>query len=277
MRWWCSAQSLPWDWTWRPYLGVWLVVALLAAIYLWSRRGSAQTERRGRVRGGLYWLGLFLLWCALDWPIGALGGGYLASAHMLQFLLVGLLAPALMLLGLPASFFDRLRRRPRVLSLIRFVTAPLLALALYNAVMVFTHLPRLVDAWMPSQLGSFAIDALWFGAGLVFWWPVTCPVPVRPRFPDLVRVAYLFGNTIIAGFIALILVFSEYPVYGVFELAPPVSWLSSGDDQQVAGVLMKVGGALILWTAMTIVFFRWYGRENREAHVADREGFKPAT
>ncbi len=32
------------------------------------------------------------MWAALDWPIGKLGAGYLASAHTIEFLLLTLLA-----------------------------------------------------------------------------------------------------------------------------------------------------------------------------------------
>jgi len=276
MRWWCSAQTVAWDWTWRPYLGVWILVLLMAAAYVWISRTDRAAARGGvdgrpessHRRGWLFWLGLFLFWLALDWPVGALGGGYLASAHMLQFLLVGLVAPILLELGLPTSFYDRLARRPLALRVVRFVTQPLMALAIFNAVLVITHHPRIVDTWMSTQLGSFGIDALWFLAGVIFWWPVVCPVPERPRFPDLARMGYLFGNTIIAGFLALILVFAELPVYGVYELAPPTGWLTSREDQQIAGILMKVGGAAIMWTVMSVIFFRWYGRENPDGEVA---------
>ena len=32
-------------------------------------------------------LGVAILWGATDWPMGALGAGYLASVHMAQYLL----------------------------------------------------------------------------------------------------------------------------------------------------------------------------------------------
>ena len=87
MNWWCAAQGVPWDWTWRAYPGVWLFIGIVAIAY-WTVGGGRSVEPRKRL---LFWIGLALLWASLDWPLGALGAGYLASIHMVQFLLMALL------------------------------------------------------------------------------------------------------------------------------------------------------------------------------------------
>jgi cytochrome c oxidase assembly factor CtaG len=61
----------------------------------------------------------------------------------------------------------------------------------------------------------------------------------------------MFG---LAGF----LVYSTTPLYGVFELAPPLPGVSAHADHQLAGVLMSVGGAVVAFIAISITFFRWY-------------------
>ena len=109
MQWWCAAQGEVWEWAWRPYPGVWIFMLLLATGYLRLRKHAAeriqaagQEARRGSAAAGL--AGLAFLWIALDWPIGALGAGYLASVHMFQYLLIALVAPPLLAgeLGQPA-------------------------------------------------------------------------------------------------------------------------------------------------------------------------------
>ena len=37
------------------------------------------------------------------------------------------------------------------------------------------------------------------------------------------------------------------------------------EDQQIAGGVMKLIGSLILWTFITIAFFEWYAREQRQS------------
>jgi hypothetical protein len=59
-------------------------------------------------------------------------------------------------------------------------------------------------------------------------------------------------------------VFAESPLYRIFELAPPVLGLSASTDQQLAGLIMKVGNIPILWPVLLVLFLRW-ARVDREA------------
>jgi cytochrome c oxidase assembly factor CtaG len=70
------------------------------------------------------------------------------------------------------------------------------------------------------------------------------------------------------------LTFSELPVYAVYELAPPVSGLSAREDQLLAGLLMKIGGAPILWTWVSILFFSWYRESVREDALEAAEALR---
>lgn len=252
---------------------MWLLVGLLVVLYLGLRRTAGEagnasrgTDRRGRwARAG----GIFALWLALDWPLGALAG-YLASAHMVQYLLTALVAPPLLLLGVPSGAWERLARRERPVRVLRFLTHPLIALALFQLVVYYTHLPSVVDRLMVTPLGSFAIDALWLAGGVLFWWPVVAPVPARSRFSYPLKMGYLFLSTVLNTMPYAFLTFGGLPFYGIYELAPPVGPLGPREDQQLAGLLMKVGGGLILWTAITIQFFLWHAREG------EAEGPAPA-
>lgn len=261
MRWWCAAQGIPWSWSFQPYPGVWLFVAAIALGYgrLWRRTASVGPEgRRERRRcAGRFAIGLLLLWIALDWPVGALGSGYLASVHMVQFLLIALAAPPLLLSGIPEPAFRRLAGRPRLLGVLRILTHPLVALLLFNAVVFTTHWPSVVDGLMASQAGSFALDIGWLLAGLLFWWPLVSPVPER-RFPYGLKIGYLLLATVLNTAPYAFLTFGELPFYATFELAPRIGSISAREDQRVAGVLMKVGAGLVLWTAIGVLFYRWY-------------------
>ena len=259
MQWWCAAQGIPWSWSWRPYPGVWLFVALLLLAY----RGLTRDTRPSRPELARFAAGALTLWIALDWPVGALGSGYLASVHMVQFLLIALVAPPLLIASLPQPALVRIVTGPlgRVAALL---TRPLVALLIFHSVVIATHWPSVVDGLMGSQGGSLAIDMAWLGAGLLFWWPVASPVPDRPRFPLGVRICYLIASTVLMTLPYVFLTFAELPFYATYELAPPVGTLSSGEDQRLAGLIMRIGGGAILWTAAGILFWLWY-RTDQEA------------
>ena len=266
MQWWCSSQSVAWDWTWRPYVGVWILVIAAATAYGFHLRTLARD--RGRAAAGvgtrhrvLFGLGLMCLWAALDWPLGSLGSSYLASVHMAQFILVALLAPPLLLLGLPPGTYDLLRHSPRLHGAIDSVTQPVAAFFIFNVVMSVSHWPSVVDALMTTQLGSFALDMSWLVSGLIFWWPVIAPIPARPRFSPLAKILYLAVNIILVRPPVLIMLFAEHPAYATYELAPPIRGIFALEDQQFAGGLMKIGTSWILMIGISAVLYHWWKRE----------------
>ena len=266
MQWWCAAQDVAWRWNWTPYPGVWLFIAVLAAAYVVVHRRFAPGDPSfgPGARRGFAAAGLVLLWAALDWPIGALGSGYLASVHMVQFLLIAVAAPPLLLLGMPRGALERFAALPGVRSVVRVAGYPIVSLATFTVIMGFTHWPLVVDRLMAGQAGSFLLDMLWLVSGLVFWWPVAVALPHRAWQQEPFKMGYLIAATLVNTGVFAYLTFSQVPVYATFELAPPVGFLSTRDDQLVAGLLMKLGGAAVLWTSITILFFRWVGRSDRE-------------
>ncbi len=273
MQWWCAAQDTAWSWAWRAYPGVWLFVASLGLglVALHRRFPEPDGELTPGLRRALAASGLALLWIALDWPVGALGSGYLASVHMVQFLLIAVAAPPLLLLGVPRDAWKRAVSRPMVGGIARVVGYPIFSMAFFAVVMGFTHWPAVVDGLMSSQVGSLLLDLMWLGSGLIFWWPVAVALPERDWLREPFKMGYLVAATLVNTGVFAFLTFSDVPLYATFELAPPVGTLSTRDDQLVAGLLMKLGGAVILWTSITVLWFRWFNRSERE-DVAERRG-----
>ena len=257
MRWWCSVQGTVWTWAWQPYVGVWLFVAALAFGYGMHVRGIPRGSV-DRSRMTYFAIGVVLLWVALDWPLGPLGTSYLASVHMVQYLLIGVAAPALLLLGIPRQTYLKIREKPRLLSGLQSVAHPVAAFLVFNVIMTVTHWPAAVDVMMRSQLGSFTVDMTWLAAGLLFWWPIVAPVPEWPRFSAMFKAAYLALNIVLVRPPFAMLLFSKYPVYETYELAPPIGSFHVMDDQQLAGGLMKIGSGWIMAIGVAVILYRWH-------------------
>ena len=115
-------------------MGVWVLILVLAVLYArWTRRATGERPSGRSWRSVSFGAALAALWLGPDWPIGALAAGYLASLHMLQFLLVALVAPALGLLGIPAEVWKRLAARAPEDAVLR-LTHPAAAFLAFNLV-----------------------------------------------------------------------------------------------------------------------------------------------
>jgi putative copper resistance protein D len=265
LQWWCVARGDPWTWAWRPYPGVWIFIGLFALVYWRLAHASAagapsrDSARLSAARNVSGVAGLLLLWVTLDWPVAALGAGYLAGVHSLQFVMLAMVIPSLLLLGISDSAMSRLGQAPRALAILSRVTAPAFAAIFFTMVMVATHAPPVLDLLMKSQAGNFLLDVLWLASGFVLAWSLICRVPERSGFLPPLQIIYVFAGTIAHVFIGMWLLSSDFPVYATYELAPRVSPLSALYDQHLAGAVIILLGSPLILIAMTIIFFRWQG------------------
>src|SRR5690606_20915935 len=180
---------------------------------------------------------------------------------MAQFILYTLVAAPLLLLGIPEWM---VRRLPTwVVATIRFFgRKPLVTAVIYNAILLATHAPGTVEVLRRSQIGSFVMDIAWVVAGLRLWLPVISPVPEWRLGPVWGRMLYLFGATALVAVIpASMLTFSSTPVYAIYELAPRVFDLSAREDQQIAGILMKLATIPVVWGTIGVLWLRWTREE----------------
>jgi cytochrome c oxidase assembly factor CtaG len=267
VAWWCSSPpGQVWTWRYTPFLGVWVVAAALIGGWVLAHRRAGRPIDPRRLR---FWVaGVLALVVVSEWPLGQLGAGYLATIGLLRYVVYTFVAAPLLLAGLPTWLVDRWlpwgTRRQRVVS---FVTHWPVALLVFNAVMFGTHLPVIVDTLKVYQLGSFATDMLWLGAALCWWWPAIRRETDRNPIEEPLRAFYLFASSVLMFVPAAFLTFSPLPLYGVYELAPPL-WVGFDPiaDQQAAGIMMNVIGGFVLWTVIGVLFFRWAKQqETRDA------------
>jgi cytochrome c oxidase assembly factor CtaG len=56
------------------------------------------------------------------------------------------------------------------------------------------------------------------------------------------------------------MIFSEHPIFAIYELAPPPGG-DALDDQQLAGALMEIGLAWTMFVAVIVIFKAWMRRD----------------
>lgn len=268
-------DEVAFSWTrWEAHYSIVLGCGALLALYLWAI-GPAR-ERRGLPRGGSGWRttawvsAVVILFVALTGPLHDLSDSYLFSAHMIQHMLIMMVVPPLMLLGLTDWMVRPLLSHRGVASVARFVTRPLVAFAIYNVVFVLWHFPFMYEAALENHDIHIGQHLMFIAAAVLMWWPVVNPLPELQRMVGPVQILYLFGFGIPASIVSAFIALSERVVYPFYGRAPRVFELSALEDQQLGGMIMWVPGMLILWAAISVVFYRWASREDRE-EAAERE------
>jgi len=272
---------------WHAHPDVWLLLGGLWVAYLLAVRrhvpASAAERDERRRRSTLFTIGMAVLWFASDYPMHDLAEGYLYSIHMVQHMLFTLVAVPLLITGIPAWMW-RVVLSPRpVFIAFRFLTRPVVALIVFNAMLMFTHWPAVAEASVGSELTHFTLHVLFVGSAFVMWWPVLSPLVELPTLSPPGQMLYLFFLSIAPTIPASFLTFGHtllYPVYGTF---PRIWGVSALTDQLIAGLIMKIVGGLILWGLIAAIFFRWHAREERDGWDAlalrpvERELRKKAT
>lgn len=254
--------------SWQPHPDVWVLVAVLVGGYIAAvrRHGRELTHRRRAVTTShvvCFALGVATLWLAVDWPIDTLGLELL-SVHMVQHLLLSLVAAPLLILGMPGWLLRLLLRPPPIYAAARVLTKPLPALLVFNAWILVYHWPAVLNASVESDPVHLLTHAVWVITGLIMWWPVLSPLPELPHLSYLSRMVYLFAQSIVPTVPASFLTFSSVSLYAAYTGGPELWGLSAMTavaDQQIAGLLMKIGGGLLLWGVILVLFFRWYSEE----------------
>jgi len=247
-------------WTFDPSirLGIVLVqgVFLLLIGPLRARFPSSQPVSSKQLT---YWtLGILTLIIALITPLSALADLYLFSAHMLQHILLMLVAPPLLLLGTPSWFFEPLRTRPVLLSLARNLCNPFIAFGLFNVVFVGWHAPALYDLALyspPTHLLEHLTIVL---TAFLTWMPLLSPTVLIPRLPLPLQVFYAFLQSIVGTALGAILTLAPEPIYVFYTQAARIWAIPVLEDQVWAGLIMWAGAALLWLLTLTIVFFRWF-------------------
>jgi len=254
------------DWGLRP--DVILLCILLGGVYYYvvtqlrPRVSDAGPVKRSQVF--YYSLGVLTIYAAAGSPLHNLADQYLASAHMLQHVLLMLVAAPLLLAGIPAWVWQALLRVRGVLPVARVLTHWLMALAVFNAVMLLVHLPSAVELQLQEWWFHLFAHTSLLLAGLVMWWPVLSTVPELPRLAYPLQMGYLFLQSLVPAVMASFITFSDRVVYQAYAEAPRIWGISPLADQQIAGGIMKLLGTIILWSFITVAFFKWYEREEGE-------------
>ena len=281
-------------WSIDPF--VYLMAIVIAIHLRGLRARLAAINRAGRPswpwiqQAALFYCGVLILLVAITSPVDYWAQRYL-TLHVVQHLLLSFFAPPLIVLGAP--WLPLLRGLPkplrRALGVVlqctrsaapsrsprsgrtrpgaaitaaaatrvrRLAGSPITSVALFNASMVFWHLPGPFDlAERNSSVHIWLEHSSFFLFGLALWLQVFGSYPLRPVLDGPRRIAALIGTNAVMVLVAMTLVMftrAAYPAYAAFH---PLAERAA--DQQIAGALLWVCGEVTFLPAILYTVSRW--------------------
>lgn len=246
-----------------------LLISTLALAFLYTR-GGVQLQRRAPHRFRLsqllaFYAGLITILIALISPLHAFAG-WLLTVHMIQHLLLMMVAPPLilygapyvpLLFGLPTEVLKEglgpLLRSRLLRRIGRFISHPIFCWSAFVFSSITWHLPPMYELALHSQTWHEIEHLCFLTTALLFWLPVIQPWPWIERTPRWSIIIYLFladfQNTALSAF----LVFYERVLYPTYQHIPRISGMTALEDQTAAGSIMWVAGSLFFLVPVGLI------------------------
>jgi len=203
----------------------------------------------------------------------------LFSVHMVQHLLLTLVAAPLIALGAPITTLLRVAtpnvRRTVILPILhsrilRIASFPVVAWLVFAGVMWGTHFSPIFDRSLEDPVVHDVEHALYLGAALLFWWPAIGLDPSPWRMPHPVRAMYVFLQMPQNTFLAVTILNSSVPLYAHYATLVRSWGPSALQDQQIAGGLMWLFGDMLFLAAIGGIIAGWMVLEKRQEAATDR-------
>ena len=261
-------------WTaWSGDPAIWLVLVGIGGAYAlcagpFAARVGAW-ERASRREQVAFWSGWVLLALTLVSPLDALGREVWFSAHMLQVMLLNSLIAPLLLLGLPEGWVRAVTRRSGPLGEGGTLLLWAVAAVLFNGVFLFWHASAVYEVGLRNEAVRDSASLTLLLTGALRWWPLLTPNWRRSRLVQPGQIIYILLESLPVDIFAIVLIFAPAPLYATYAHAPRLWGIPAMLDQQLAGCIALIPGTFVDIVLMSIIFFAWLRRVDREQEAED--------
>jgi putative copper resistance protein D len=250
-----------------------LVLVVVIATAAWYLRAEAALSARGRRWSGKrtvsFMAGLVAVDLALQSPVATFSMGYF-QAHVIQHLLLMVVAPPLLALGAPMTLALQTSSRRGKVRLLRLLNARPFQLLTHPIPVWFLYYVSMFAFFLTFALG-FAMNHMWvmdlvnlafLGASTLFWWPIVGldPIPHR-QMGHGTRIVSLLIGVPIESFLALALLSSARPAASMYTVG----------STHAGAAILWVGAELFTFLALIPVFVQWVRFEERRSARYDAQ------
>ncbi|HTA30519.1 MAG TPA: cytochrome c oxidase assembly protein, partial [Candidatus Cybelea sp.] len=269
-----TAQAILSSWSFDPKMALGIFVALIVYVRGWFVLHRTLPTRFPAWRLSAFAGGLAALWLAIASPLDAFSG-LLLAVHMVQHLLLMVVAPPLLLLGAP--YLPLIRGLPRKFArddvglflvwpalrhVVNKMTHPLSCWMFFAVTLCAWHVPAAFDLTLRSIAWHKVEHACFFAASLLLWWPVVRPFPSRPQWPLWSVPVYLLAADLLNTGLSAILTFCDHVIYPHYSEVPRLFGTSALSDQNCAGVIMWVPGSLVFLIPAALIAIHYLSTAN---------------
>jgi putative membrane protein len=247
------------------------VAVALVAILGWYLHAVRRVERRGRhwpVSRTIYFTaGLLAVELALGSSVAVLAG-YTFTAHVIQHLLLMIIAPPLLAFGGPMTLLLQTCSRGLKVRLLRGLHSGWFGVLSHPLTVFFLYYLSMYAFFLTGAIG-YAMDHMWLmdlinlgflGGATLFWWPMVSVDPILQwkMSPGFKMLNLLIGIPV-ESFLGLSLLLTSHPAAPMYTLT----------NTRAGGGVLWAGAEVATLAALAPVFLQWYAADTREGRRID--------
>ena len=231
----------------------------LGALYHWRARHRAADLAQSPTTGqrASFYSALVLIFFSLNGWLHDLSDGYLFSAHMVQHLVLTLVAPPMLVMGTPGWMLRPTLQWRGVGPVARWLTSPAHCFIIFNVVLAAWHLPPMYELAMAYHPVHIVQHLCFMTAAVLMWWPVLSPLPELPRLSYPGQMLYLFLLSIPMSLVAICIGYSDQILYPSYASAARIWGITPMEDQMLGALVMWIPSGLFFFAIISVVFFKW--------------------
>ena len=251
-------------WVWHWHIEILLGLSLAQIIYLYLI-GAFEPENNSKEINSkeiiYFTFGILIIFLCTVSPLHHIADNYLFSAHMLQHVFLTLIAPPLLILGMPGRLIDTQIKSPKQILIFKKLLHPITIFFIFNLTFSIWHMPILYNLSVTNHSVHVFEHFTFIFSAFLMWWPIFNKSKNLPRISFPAQMIYIFLLSVAQIIVFGIITFSNSPIYEYYANTPKLWNLTPLIDQQLGGIIMKVGSAVLFMTIILKRFFDWYKYE----------------
>ncbi|MFS0820464.1 cytochrome c oxidase assembly protein [Bacillus sp. 1P02SD] len=159
---------------------------------------------------------MLLILFAVGSPLNLLGR-MLFRAHIIQIVVVLLIAAPLLVIGIKTNLLKKMLKNNGVKKVYRFLTHPVFAIILFHGLFIGYHVPVVFD-WIRTGYFTnyFFLVGLILAAALL-WWPIIGPIKEEDKMTFKQKLIYIVVIIVLFVPVTLFLWLSNTELYSVYS------------------------------------------------------------